>query len=1277
MKTTRSATAIRPLLGSIAALCALATTPLVAGEPIFGLNAAGTGIVQFDSTTPGTTTTRMVMGLVGGDVLNGIDFRPATGVLFGKSSGNRLYTLSFNGATVTATQVGVDGAFVSAPLNGFDFNPVPDRIRLVNTADVNLRLNPNDGTLMTTDGTLAFAAGDPNAAQNPNVTGSAYTNNFAGTATTTLYGIDTTLDILVTQNPPNAGTLNTVAPLTLGGVPIDFAASVGFDISGLSTTAYLLGTVGGVDGLYTVNLTAGAVTLVGASGASNGGLAALPLVPLVWDVDGAVAGVGGTGNWDVAAAAANWTVGTTGLGPNFTWPNTLMSDAIFTGTAGAVAVTGAGVQVRNMTFNVDGYSIDGPNTLSLVSAGSVVTVTNPADTATFNASLSGPGALTKAGPGTVVLAVANTYAGGTNLNTGTLLLGNNGALGAGLLTINGGTIGGTENALVIANPIVVDADFSSTRTGAANSMLFQGTVDLTGGARTITNISAGNTALSGVISNGTGLTLATAVGFSSLFQFTSSVGVVVDNTYSGSTTLNGSTTLLLTRGDGSHAIPGDLVLNNGSEISVRSNENVIDTSNVTLNDTSRFVLDFTTSETIATLNSTSTATTVDLTDGALTLSSPGNATYAGRIVGDPGLGTLTKAGTGSQTLTGLNTYQGGTFLNGGTLSFANGSLGSVGTVDFIGSTTLQWNGTNTQDISSRLKVEDGVIATIDTNGKNVTFASALQTGAGASGGLIKTGLGALTLTAINTYTGQTTVNGGALVVNGRIASVQTLVNAGGLLGGSGVIGGNLTNLGTVSPGNSPGVLTVTGNYNQGAGGTLVIEVAGRQPGQFDQLKVGGVATLDGTLRIVNVGNVQLKRGDRLAIVTAGGGVNGEFATIDSDPFRTGTILRAGVTYESNAVFLTALQGSFANDLDGLTRNQKSVARNLDRVVFDHRADKLIDFLNGEPLGNLRHDFDLIAPEELAAIFHIGVSLAKVQGANIQRRTGDIRAGSTGFSASGYSMQGSGPESYSGGTNYGGSYGPAGKGGKELMAPAENRWGVFVTGVGEFTHISDTRNARGYDLTTGGFTLGVDYKVTPNFAIGLSGGYARTGTELDRGRINVDGAKAGLYATYFTGTGFYADAAVSGGYNSYDTRRRGLGGSARGDTEGGEFDALLAAGYDWKSGGLTVGPVASVSYTYVGIDDFQERGSLAPLRIARQHEESFRTTLGAKASYDIQAGGVIIRPEVRAAWQHEFAESELCDRLALRQWSRGRLHRARPGRGRRQSARRRRGGGALE
>src|SRR4029450_12889147 len=101
-----------------------------------------------------------------------------------------------------------------------------------------------------------------------------------------------------------------------------------------------------------------------------------------------------------------------------------------------------------------------------------------------------------------------------------------------------------------------------------------------------------------------------------------------------------------------------------------------------------------------------------------------------------------------------------------------------------------------------------------------------------------------------TYTGDTNVNTGTLQVDGSIASANTFVNLGGALAGIGTIGGNLFNSGVVSPGDSPGTLTVKGNYIQNATGTLRIEIGGLALPQHDLLRVTGNATLNGALQLV-------------------------------------------------------------------------------------------------------------------------------------------------------------------------------------------------------------------------------------------------------------------------------------------------------------------------------------------------------------------------------------------------------------------------------------------
>ena len=605
-----------------------------------------------------------------------------------------------------------------------------------------------------------------------------------------------------------------------------------------------------------------------------------------------------------------------------------------------------------------------------------------------------------------------------------------------------------------------------------------------------------------------------------------------------------------------------------------------------------------------------------------------NAVVTGIISGNF---TLTKTTAGMLTLTNVNTYTGGTTLNAGTLSFANGSLGSVGTVEFAGNATLQYFGNNTQDISSRVKIGDGVTATFDTNGNNVTFASAFQLGAAKTGALTKIGAGALILTGANTYTGGTTLNAGVLAAGN----------------GSAFGRGNLTvNAGTLQTSGGPLVVNIGGGNVLFNGGAYVVNVGGIVPGaQHDQFTTTGSANISGgTLALVQQNNYRLAPGDKVVLVSATGGVAGGSANGTAVPvsnvtglsaFSSSTLLVPVVNLFPTTVVLELMQGSFAA-LGGtlaFTPNQFAVARALDSVaarigsrtgVFNE-----LNFLDTQPLGTLAGNLDRISPEELTSIFHIAKSLANIQTANIQRRLEDIRSESEG-----------GVSAASSSTRFGGgANGPTGRISKEIAPPKDDRWGMFFTGSGEFTRVGSTTNAAGFSLDSGGVTAGVDYRFTDKFAAGISLGYANTTANLSNGgKVDVDGGRVGAYATYFD-RGLHLDAAVSGGINSYKIRRTTPNNTvATGGPDGSEVNLLFAAGYDWKFKGLTIGPTASFHYTNVQLDGFTETGGFAPLNVVKKNADSTRSALGMHATFDVKMGRVILRPEARAAWQHEFGDT---------------------------------------
>ncbi len=257
---------------SAGALLAGASSASAATIRAFGLTDSNQ-LLSFDLDDPTQTKSVAVSGVNG--TLLGVDFRPANGKLYSVSSTNDIYTIDTQTGTATLESTLSPLSFAGGQISGFDFNPAADRLRLVGGNDQNFRINVDTGAIadfdpntpgVQPDGTLAYASGDIKAGFDPNITAVGYTNSFPGAPavrTTQLYGIDFAQDTLVLQNPPNAGTLNTI-----GSLGFDFDEVDGFDILSLSSgnnTAYA--TSGG--SFYGVDLATGAATNLSAIGDGN------------------------------------------------------------------------------------------------------------------------------------------------------------------------------------------------------------------------------------------------------------------------------------------------------------------------------------------------------------------------------------------------------------------------------------------------------------------------------------------------------------------------------------------------------------------------------------------------------------------------------------------------------------------------------------------------------------------------------------------------------------------------------------------------------------------------------------------------------------------------------------------------------------------------------------------------------------------------------------------------------------------------------------------------
>ena len=269
----------RALVVALAAALLVPSTAIA--DPAAGITGTAE-LVLFDTANPAGMTSRPITGLqTDSEKAVGLDMRPATGQLFlitvpvGVAASATVRSYFVDPLTATATFVAsipgtVPGA-ADVP-TGADFNPVVDRLRVVNQSNENFRINPNNGTLAGDDVNLTYTA----PATGP-VTAVAYDRNAApgppGTIAppgtlTTLYGIDVGADRLVTiggvgaeaPGGPNGGTVRAEGTL---GVAVDDTSDAGFDIAG-NGSAFASLTVGGVPGLYRINLAGGTATLIGA-----------------------------------------------------------------------------------------------------------------------------------------------------------------------------------------------------------------------------------------------------------------------------------------------------------------------------------------------------------------------------------------------------------------------------------------------------------------------------------------------------------------------------------------------------------------------------------------------------------------------------------------------------------------------------------------------------------------------------------------------------------------------------------------------------------------------------------------------------------------------------------------------------------------------------------------------------------------------------------------------------------------------------------------------------
>ena len=624
-------------------------------------------------------------------------------------------------------------------------------------------------------------------------------------------------------------------------------------------------------------------------------------------------------------------------------------------TAGTLVLSGANSYTGNTTISGGTLQLgDGGTTGSIDNSNitnNAALVFNRSNAMNFTRTISGSGSVTQSGTGTLTLSGANTYGGGTRVNSGTLQVAAANALGSGGLTMAGGKLAATST-MNLSNGVSFAAGTASTVAAATNRTLTLGGALNLGANATATFGSATETGVVNVASNSATVDSSAAVvvagGTLRVGSGTLMSGVLGNI---ASTTVNGGATLDLNGQNVSiRNIQGAGTLQTG----FKSAQATTITSGLfggAIAGAGKLVKSGAGTLTLTGTNTYGGGTTIDagtlqvgnggttgsisgdiVDNGVLQFNRSDDIAYAGGITGT---GSLTKSGAGKLTLTGTSTYGGGTTIDAGTLQVGNGGTkGSIagnitnnaalvfnrsdsytvaGDIDGTGSLSDNGTGTlilaGTNSYSGGTTIGKGATLQVGNGGKSGTLSGAVTANGNlvfdrsddssftgtvsGAGSLTKNGAGELEITGANTYTGNTSVNGGTLRVNNTSGSAtgtgSVQVGAGATLAGGGTISGavNVASGGSLAPGNSPGTLTIGDlsmdkgsflNYHLGAvgedplndlvqvngnlvlGGTLnVTETAGGSfgPGLYRLVKYTGSLTDNG----LNIGNTPVTPGD--------------------------------------------------------------------------------------------------------------------------------------------------------------------------------------------------------------------------------------------------------------------------------------------------------------------------------------------------------------------------------------------------------------------------------
>ncbi|MCF4995313.1 autotransporter domain-containing protein [Pseudomonas syringae] len=486
--------------------------------------------------------------------------------------------------------------------------------------------------------------------------------------------------------------------------------------------------------------------------------------------------------------------------------------------------------------------------------------------------------------------------------------------------------------------------------------------------------------------------------------------------------------------------------------------------------------------------------------------------------------------------------------------------------------------------------------------------------------------GAWTLNGSGDFSDGGAVRNGATLINrGGIAGDMT-VDVGGVYAGGGSVG-SLTNNGTLRTDTGFGSATIVRDLNMGSNSTLAYGV--NADGSSAPVIVGGTANLNGATLAVNPGAGTYPWQSHYTVLQAAR-INGTFGTVTSDyAFLTPTLAytptQVDLTYTRNDVafneFAVTGNGSkAANSLASLGKNNALYNALLNTTQSS--AGAAIEQLAGTSNANL-------TSATLGASSQVGASMLSAMqqmGGNSGLMAGLDQHDTPVLAANGVPSEA-----------------------RNLNDP-NARGRLWLQAIGGYGKLDGEHGSSGLEQHTKGSVIGADWSLSPQWRLGVLGGYSKTDLDATGVDGTVESWHAGVYALHQNGPLALRLGAAYSGHQGESKRTiafNGFSDRPRGDYDADSQQAFAELGYAMGNGRLSAEPFANLGYQRYHRDRYQEKGGAAALEVDRQTQDNFSSTFGLRLAHlSSLDNGMSLTPRMSVGWKHTYGDVSSSTRQAF-------------------------------